>query len=44
MGEGMTNGEAFSASQRVRLARAHFVVVLITVALSMGYWRTVGIM
>ena len=42
MGEGMTSNQAFSARQRVALANVYGVLVLVTLALSVGYWKLIG--
>ena len=42
MGEGITEGLAFSGAERVRLATMYAVVALATVAASVGYWKLIG--
>src|ERR1700722_10716675 len=42
MGEGITEGLAFSGAQRVRLATMYAVFALVTVAASVGYWKLIG--
>ena len=42
MGEGITEGMAFSGAQRVRLASLYAVISLFTVAASIGYWKLIG--
>jgi hypothetical protein len=42
MGEGITAGEAFNTSQRVRLAHTYAVVVLVTLLISAVYWKLIG--
>src|SRR5579862_7166644 len=42
MGEGITEGLAFSGEQRVRLASLYAVISLLTVAASIGYWKIIG--
>jgi di/tricarboxylate transporter len=44
MGDGLTGSEAFTAGHRVRLANTYAVAVLITLALSVGYWKIIGIL
>jgi anion transporter len=44
MGEGMTSGQAYSASQRVWLANAYALICLIVVPVSVLYWRLVGLL
>src|ERR1700691_329450 len=43
MGDGLTGSEAFTPGQRIRLANTYAVAVLITLALSAGYWKLIGI-
>jgi anion transporter len=43
MGDGLTSSEAFNSAQRVRLANTYAVAVLITLALSAGYWKLIGL-
>ena len=42
MGEGITEGLAFSGAERVRLANLYAVIALLTVAASVGYWKLIG--
>src|SRR5580693_670690 len=42
MGEGITEGFAFSGSQRARLASLYAVISLVTVVASIGYWKLIG--
>jgi hypothetical protein len=42
MGEGITEGLAFSAGERVKLANMYAVLTLITVAISTAYWKLIG--
>jgi anion transporter len=42
MGEEITGGQAFSPSQRVKAAVVYAVACLITIVLSVGYWRLFG--
>jgi len=42
MGEGITEGMAFSGAERVRLATMYAVFALLTVAASVGYWKLIG--
>lgn len=44
MGDGLTAGNGFSASQRVRLATTYAVVSLGTLLLSVGYWKAIGVL
>jgi anion transporter len=42
MGEGITEGLAFSGAERVRLATMYAIFALATVAASVGYWKLIG--
>jgi DASS family divalent anion:Na+ symporter len=42
MGEGITEGLAFSGSERVRLANMYGVFTILTVAASTVYWKLIG--
>ncbi|HEV3040986.1 MAG TPA: SLC13 family permease [Candidatus Angelobacter sp.] len=42
MGDGITAGEAFSASQRLRLASVYAMVVVVTLLVATGYWKLIG--
>jgi DASS family divalent anion:Na+ symporter len=44
MGEGMTSDQAFSAGQRASLANVYGVAILITIIISVGYWKLIGIL
>jgi anion transporter len=44
MGEGMTSGQAYSTSQRLWLASTYALMCLITVPVSVAYWRLVGLL
>ena len=44
MGESITSGEAFSVSQRVRLANVYAVVTLVTLAVSVAYWKLIRVL
>ncbi len=44
MGEGLTGGQASTNSQRVRLAHAYAVFTLISLAVSVGYWKLIGVL
>jgi anion transporter len=43
MGDGLTGSEAFTSGQSVRLANTYAVAVLITMALSAGYWKLIHV-
>ena len=42
MGEGITEGMAFNAAERVKLANLYAILTLLTVAVSTGYWKLIG--
>jgi len=42
MGDGLTGSEAFTPGQRIRLANTYALAVLVTLALSAGYWKLIG--
>jgi DASS family divalent anion:Na+ symporter len=44
MGEGMTSNQAFSAGQRASLANVYGLTVLITIVVSVGYWKLIGLL
>jgi anion transporter len=44
MGEEITAGQAFSPAQRAKAATVYAVGCLITIALSVGYWRLLGLL
>ena len=44
MGEGLTAGQASTGSQRVRLAHAYAVFTIISLAVSVGYWKLIGVL
>jgi anion transporter len=44
MGEGITSGQAFSARQRFHLANTYAVAVLVTLAISVGFWRLIRVL
>jgi anion transporter len=44
MGEGLTGNQAATGSQRLRLANAHAVFAMFTLAVSVGYWKLIGIL
>lgn len=44
MADGITGTQAFSARERVRLANAYAVLVLITLAVSTAYWKLIGVL
>jgi divalent anion:Na+ symporter, DASS family len=44
MGEGITSGQAFSTSQRLRLANTYAVIVFITLVISVGFWKLIAVL
>ena len=42
MGDGLTGSEAFTPGQRIRLANTYALAVFVTLALSAGYWKLIG--
>jgi hypothetical protein len=44
MGDGITEGLAFSGPERVRLANMYAIFGLITIAASTVYWKLIGAM
>jgi len=44
MGEGITDGQAFSAGQRARLASAYALVAAVTLVIAVGYWKLIGVL
>jgi hypothetical protein len=44
MGEGMTLYQAFSAGQRASLANVYGLTVLISIVVSVGYWKLIGLL
>jgi anion transporter len=42
MGDGITEGMAFTAGERLRLANMYGILALVTIALSTGYWKLIG--
>ena len=43
MGEGITAGEAFTPTQRLRLAHVYAAVVVVTLLIATVYWKVVAI-
>ena len=43
MGEAITSNQAFGARERVRLSSVYAVLALVTIVLSVGYWRVIGL-
>ncbi|HSW39559.1 MAG TPA: SLC13 family permease [Acidobacteriota bacterium] len=44
MGEGMTANQAFTAGQRTRLANVYGAMVPVTLVVSFGYWKLIGLL
>ena len=43
MCEGMTANQAFTGGQRMRMSTVYAGIVLVTMAISVGYWKMIGI-
>lgn len=44
MTEGITSNQAFSTSQRIRLANTYAVATIVALIVAVGFWRAVGIL
>ena len=44
MGEGMTSNQAFTGGQRMKLSTVYAGAVLVTLAVSVGYWKLIGML
>jgi hypothetical protein len=44
MGEGMTSNQAFTGGQRMKLSTVYAGIVLATLAISVGYWKLIGML
>jgi len=44
MGEGITSGQAFTARQRFHLANTYAVAVLVTLVISVGFWKLIRVL
>jgi anion transporter len=44
MGEGMIGNQGFSAGQRALLSHVHGVAILVTLVISVVYWRLIGLL
>jgi len=44
MGEGLTGNQAFTPAHRVRLANAYALFSLVALAISVPYWRLIGLL
>lgn len=44
MGEGITSFQAFSGKQQVRIASGYAVLTLIALAVSVAYWKLIGVL
>jgi len=42
MGDGITAGQGFTSGQRVKLANVYAVCVVVTLVVSVGFWRVIG--
>jgi divalent anion:Na+ symporter, DASS family len=43
MGEGITSNDGFTTGQRVRLANTYAVLALVSLVISVGYWKLAGV-
>jgi DASS family divalent anion:Na+ symporter len=44
MGDGITSGQAFDTRQRFHLANVYAVTVLMTLTISVGFWKLIGVL
>ena len=44
MGEGMTSNQGFSAGQRASLANVYCLAALLSIVVSVGYWKLIGLL
>lgn len=44
MGEGMTSNQGFTDGQRMKLSTVYAGIVLVTLAISVGYWKLIGML
>lgn len=44
MGEGMTSNQGFSAGQRASLANVYCLAALLSIVVSAGYWKLIGLL
>jgi di/tricarboxylate transporter len=44
MGEGITKGKAYSNGQRLLLANVYAILVLVSLAFAVGYWKLIGVL
>jgi hypothetical protein len=44
MGENITEGQAFTAGQRARLATVYGLAALAALVLAAGYWKVMGML
>jgi di/tricarboxylate transporter len=44
MGEGMTSNQGFTGGQRMKLSTVYAGIVLVTLAISVGYWKLIGML
>ena len=42
MGEGMTSNQGFTGSQRMKMSTVYAGIVIVTLAISFGYWKLIG--
>jgi len=44
MSEGMTSNQAFTGGQRMKLSTVYAGIVMVTIAISFGYWKLIGML
>jgi hypothetical protein len=44
MGEGLTSNQAFSASERIRLANVYALLTLVTLVVAVVFWKVIGVL
>ena len=44
MGEGMTSNQGFTGGQRMKLSTVYAGIVMVTLAISVGYWKLIGVL
>jgi hypothetical protein len=44
MSEGMTANQAFTGAQRVKLSTVYAGIVMVTLLVSVGYWKLIGML
>ena len=44
LGDGLTGNQAFTGAQRIRLAHGYAIFTLVALAVSVGYWKWIGVL